>query len=153
MNKFIIRITSTFFFVGFFPFIPGTFGSLAGLMLFYLISFNKLLVIFSTVFLIIIGFAVGTAAEKIFMVKDSRFIVIDEVAGMFISLLFIPLDPRLVIMAFFFFRMFDTIKPYPAYKIQSLPGSIGIMGDDIVAGIYTNVLIQLFLKVNFLIGS
>ncbi len=62
---------------------------------------------------------------------------------MLLSLLFIPYDLKLVIIAFFLFRILDTLKPYPAGRVQNIQGSIGIMGDDIIAALYTNIILQL----------
>lgn len=78
--------------------------------------------------------------------KDPGCIVIDEVCGMLLSLAFLPPDPGLVIFAFLVFRIMDTLKPYPAGVLQRLKGSVGIMSDDIVAGFYTNIILQLILK-------
>lgn len=72
--------------------------------------------------------------------------MIDEVSGMLLSLIFIPYDIKLVIMAFILFRILDTLKPYPLDRLQNLAGSIGIMSDDIVAGLYTNIILQVVLR-------
>jgi len=81
--------------------------------------------------------------------KDAKYIVIDEVGGMLLSLMFLPFNIKFVIIAFVLFRLLDILKPYPANRIQELKGSIGIMGDDIVAGLYTNLIISVALKVGF----
>jgi len=99
-----------------------------------------------TLTLIILGFLVSGRAEKIFNKKDARCIVIDEVSGMLLALIFIPYDIKLLILAFILFRILDTLKPYPAGRLENLPASIGIMGDDIVAGLYANVILQVVLR-------
>ena len=146
MNKFFVKILSTFFYVGYLPLIPGTFGSLAGLVLFYLIKINALNYILSTLAVIAVGFLVCGQAEKIMQKKDPGCVVIDEVAGMLLSLIFIPYDIKLVIIAFILFRILDTLKPYPAGCLERLKGSIGIMGDDLLAGLYTNIILQVVLR-------
>ena len=143
MHNFIIRTLSTFFYVGYLPFIPGTFASIVGVLLIYLLKDNSFIYILFTVVLIILGFLISGKAEKIFNQKDARFIVIDEVSGMLLSLLFIPYDIRLIVMAFILFRILDAFKPYPSDRLQRLAGSIGIMSDDIVAGLYTNIILQI----------
>lgn len=145
IGNFIVISLSTFFYIGYLPFIPGTFGSIAGLFLFYLIKESKFTFIL-TLLLLILGFLVAGRAEKIFNKKDAKFIVIDEVSGMFLSLAFIPYDIRLAIAAFVLFRIFDTLKPYPIDRLQALKGSMGIMSDDIVAGLYTNIVLQFVLR-------
>lgn len=72
--------------------------------------------------------------------------MIDEVSGMLLSLIFLPYDIKLVIIAFILFRILDTLKPYPLGRLQNLAGSIGIMSDDIVAGLYTNIILQVVLR-------
>jgi len=146
MPKLVIKTLSTFFYVGYLPLIPGTFGSIAGVFLFYCVKDNSFMQILLTLTLIILGFLVSGRAEKIFNKKDARCIVIDEVSGMLLALIFIPYDIKLLILAFILFRILDTLKPYPAGRLENLPASIGIMGDDIVAGLYANVILQVVLR-------
>ena len=146
MLNIIIKTLSTFFYVGYLPFIPGTFGSIAGAFLFYFAKDNSFIQISLTLTLIILGFLISGRAEKLFNKKDARRIVIDEVSGMLLALIFIPYDIKLVILAFILFRILDTLKPYPAARLENLPGSTGIMGDDIVAGLYANVILQVALR-------
>lgn len=145
-RKIIIKIISTFFYIGYLPFIPGTFGSIAGILLFYLIKDNLPVYALFTLSLIILGFLVSGEAEKILNKKDAKCIVIDEVCGMLLSLIFIPYNIKTVIIAFLLFRILDSLKPYPAARLQNLKGSRGIMADDIVAGLYTNIILQIILR-------
>lgn len=138
----IIKIISTFFYLGYLPLIPGTFGSIAGIFLFYLLHKSAFIYIAALLVLILLGFLVCGEAEKIFKKKDARYIVIDEVIGMLLSLMFIPDDIKLVIIAFFLFRLLDTIKPYPAGRLEEVKGSMGVLADDIIAGLYTNIILQ-----------
>lgn len=142
----LIKILSTFFYVGYLPFIPGTFGSAAGVIIFFFIRYNTFAQLAVISILIITGLVITGKAEGVFGRKDPKYIVIDEVAGMLLSLLFLPYDIRLVVMVFFVFRLLDTLKPCPAGAIQRLHGSVGIMGDDIIAGLYTNIVIQAVLR-------
>lgn len=125
---------------------PGTFASMAAIAVFYCVKDSSLAHIALILLLIIAGFLISGRAEKLFGRKDARPIVIDEVTGMLLSLLFIPCEVRLVIIAFILFRILDTLKPYPADRIENLSGSSGIMGDDIVCGIYTNIILQFVLR-------
>jgi len=146
LNKIIIKALSTFFYIGYLPFIPGTFGSIAGVFLFWFLKDNIQLYMLSVVFLIILGFSIAGRAERLLNRKDASCIVIDEVSGMLLGLIFIPYDIKLIIIGFFLFRLLDTLKPYPAGALEELKGSIGIMGDDIVAGLYTNIILQVVLR-------
>ena len=147
IRDFLIKTLGTFFYAGYLPLIPGTFASMVGLGLYYFIKDNPTTYLILTSSLIILGFIISGRAEKIFHKKDHRAIVIDEVCGMLLSLLFIPFDPRFAIIAFFVFRLLDTVKPYPANRLQELKGSVGVMSDDIVAGLYTNVILQVVVRV------
>ena len=150
LGSFLIKATGSFFFVGYLPLIPGTFGSLAGVGLFYLLktgnSSNYFLFTFC---LIILGLFVSGRMERLLGKKDPGCIVNDEVAGMLVSLSFMPLDLKIVFLGFFIFRILDTLKPYPAGRLQHLHGSVGVMADDLIAGIYTNIVLQVILKSAF----
>ncbi|MCM8789576.1 MAG: phosphatidylglycerophosphatase A, partial [Candidatus Omnitrophica bacterium] len=85
--------------------------------------------------------------------KDAKNIVIDETSGMMLSLLFLPYQSKILILGFFIFRLLDTLKPYPAGRIQNIKGSIGVMGDDIVAAVYTNIILQAVTRLVSFIAS
>lgn len=137
---------STFFYLGYLPLIPGTFGSLAGIFLFYLVKDNPGIYVLLILFTLALGFWLSGRVERITHKKDPSCVVIDEVCGMLLSLIFIPAQPKFIILAFFLFRLLDTLKPYPADKLQRLRGGVGIMSDDIVAGFYTNLILQVVLR-------
>lgn len=146
IRNFIVKTLCTFFYVGYLPFIPGTFASIVGIFLFWLIKDSIFIYTLFILVLLILGFWVSGRAERMLKEKDARCIVIDEVSGMLLALIFIPYDIRIMIIAFFLFRLLDTLKPFPAGRIQSFFGSLGIMGDDIVAGLYTNIILQFVLR-------
>ncbi|MDD4939360.1 MAG: phosphatidylglycerophosphatase A [Candidatus Omnitrophica bacterium] len=141
-----VKILATFLYVGYLPWAPGTFGSAAGLLLFYFCRGNATIHIAAALSLITLGLMVSGRAEVLFRKNDAPRIVIDEAAGMLVSLLFVPYDLRLAVTAFILFRAFDILKPFPIRKLQGLRGGIGIMSDDIAAAVYSNVLIQIFLR-------
>ncbi len=146
IRKTIIKIISTFFYIGYLPFIPGTFGSIAGVFLYYLLKDSiSIYTIFSCI-LIILGFLVSGPAERMLNKKDASCIVIDEVCGMLLSLIFLPYDIKIVVLAFILFRILDALKPFPLDRLQRLKESPGIMADDLVAGLYTNIILQIVLK-------
>ena len=147
------KIIATFFYVGYLPLIPGTFGSAAALLLYIFLKPGLLAQYAFLALFLSLGFYFSGKAEKQFNIKDPKYIVIDEVAGMFLTLLFVPLDLRLLVIGFLLFRVLDTIKPYPADRLQNLNGSAGIMLDDIVAGLYANMILQFLSRVLLKIPS
>ena len=144
--------------VGYLPLAPGTWGSLIGVGVYLSLRWNLFrppsdtdpLAYLSSflaaefvvlVVIILAGIWAGSRAERALQVKDPGKVVIDEVAGQLIALLPVPLViigswPIWVIASFLLFRFFDIIKPYPARRLESLESGIGIMADDIVAGMY-----------------
>ena len=97
----------------------------------------------------LIGVYVGNKVEP-YWGKDSSRVVIDEVAGMWISVCFIPHSISLLIAGFILFRFFDILKPLYIRKLEALPGGWGVMADDVLAGIYANLVLQIFVLTGLL---
>ena len=97
-----------------------------------------------------IGIPAATLVARASGLKDPGFIVIDEVAGQWIALLFAPLSWKTLLAAFILFRSFDIVKPPPVRQLESLPGGTGIVVDDIAAGAYALVVMQLVLHFRLL---
>jgi phosphatidylglycerophosphatase A len=137
------KLVSSFFFAGYFPVAPGTFGSLIALLIiwFFVPGFFYILVPISLVLFFVSVWSAGRA-EEIFG-HDGSQIVIDEVTGMAISLAFVPHRLGYFAAAFFLFRIFDIIKPPPARKAERLKGGWGVTMDDVVAGVYANLVLHL----------
>ncbi len=143
MRNFFITIVSTFFYTGYLPFIPGTFGSLAGFCVFFFVKNNIFIYLAAILIFTVLGFIFCGLAEKLFNKRDPKYVVIDEVVGILLTFLLLPYyDLRIYVIGFFLFRLLDTLKPDPAGWLQRLDGSKGIMGDDIVAGLYANAILQ-----------
>ena len=133
---------------GYFPVAPGTVGSAVGLILFYgLYQLPLALQVAATVLVSLAGIAAGTRVARDSGIEDPGIVVIDEVAGMWVSLLFLPLTPVTAVAGFLLFRVLDVVKPAPARQLEHLPGGWGIMCDDLMAGIYANVLLRIGLTV------
>ena len=145
IDSVVVALASCFY-VGFLPLIPGTFGSAAGIIFYYLLKDNPVSYILVTLIIIVLGFSISGRAEKALNKKDAKPIVIDEVSGMLLSLMLIPYDVKFVIIGFFLFRLLDTLKPYPAGSFEKNKGSLGIMSDDLIAAIYVNIILQVVLK-------
>jgi phosphatidylglycerophosphatase A len=162
--------------VGYLPLAPGTWGSLVGIglnalvraalmkvmfdaapefqfNLFHLFYAIVALEILFVAALSILGVWAGSRTEKLSAVKDPRKVVIDEVAGQYIALLPVPfmIDAAWwsVILAFILFRFFDIVKPYPARRLESLESGLGIMADDIVAGVYAAMGVALAVTISW----
>jgi phosphatidylglycerophosphatase A len=145
MNR-IYRLLSTGFYTGYSPFIPGTVGTLPAFAISLVIGivyssdqFQLNLVMGAAAFVtFFISVWAATGAEDIFG-HDSKKIVIDEWAGMFVALLFIPFSLLNYVFAFLAFRLLDAIKIFPASKAEKLPKGWGVTMDDMVAGLQANI--------------
>ncbi len=146
MKKLIIIFVS-FFYLGYAPIVPGTFGSLGGLVVYYFIAdFSPYLFAAVTIVIFAGGCFAATRAEEYYGRKDSSEIVIDEVVGMLITLFLIPFDWKYIIAGFVIFRIMDIIKPFPGRAAEKIPGGTGVMLDDVIAGIYANIVMQLIVR-------
>ncbi len=141
MKDKIVLTLATFFGVGYTPFCPGTAACLAAALIFVLIK-NAVYFAFFTLASLLVSFLVCGRAEKIFGKKDHKSIVIDDFSGMLITYLFIPYDVRYFISGFFLFRMLDMLKIPPANILERYPGVKGVLGDDLVAGVYANLMLH-----------
>jgi len=135
---------ATLGFIGYLPYAPGTFGSAFGLLLIILLKPDDLVLLIILLPLFLIGIASSHNTEKL-LGRDSRHIVIDEFCGYLVAVLFIPKNIPYLFSAFILFRVFDILKPPPIRRLEGLiSGGKGIMLDDILAAIYTNICIQLW---------
>ena len=128
--------------VGYAPIAPGTFGSAAGLLVWWLLPTTLAVQASAIVIIFIVGSWGGNVAEKHFARTDPGQVVIDEVMGMLITLFLNPVGWKGALAGFFLFRVFDVIKPYPANKLEQLHGGIGVMADDGMAAIYANLVLR-----------
>jgi phosphatidylglycerophosphatase A len=151
--KFIFKLIASGFGSGFSPVAPGTAGSLVGVLLawlFHLLFSQYDLPIYTLFFfvfcLLFISFGIISTnnLEPEWGLDSPRF-VIDEIAGMLISLMFVPFAWEAVLIAFVLFRFFDILKPFGIRSLEKLPGGWGVMFDDVLAGIYANVLLHVIL--------
>ncbi len=139
----IIKFTTSFFYLGHSPFMPGTLGSLAGLLIYFVVKDKLPVYTFSVLFLFALGILFSSEAERIYKRKDAETIVIDEACGMMLSLFLVPYSLWIMILGFVLFRVLDILKPPPARAIEKFSGAFGIMFDDIIAAIYTNFILQI----------
>jgi phosphatidylglycerophosphatase A len=91
---------------------------------------------------VVLGLWAAGRAEALFGEKDPGRVVIDEIAGQMVALLFIRPTALVLLAAFFLFRVMDVLKPWPARRLEDLPGGSGIMADDLMAGLYANLILH-----------
>lgn len=128
--------------IGYVPVAPGTFGSAAGLLLWMVLPGSAIVHAAVIVALLVLGSIAGNAAERHFRRTDPRQVILDEVMGMLITLFLNPVGLKGAFVGFLFFRAIDVIKPYPANRLERLPGGIGVMADDAMAAIYANLALR-----------
>jgi phosphatidylglycerophosphatase A len=145
----ILKHIATLGFIGYLPFAPGTFGTLAASLSYILLKPSYVTTIMILIVLVPLSIYSSHFAEKMIKIRDSKHIVIDEFCGYYFATLYIPYTLFNSITAFFIFRIFDILKPFPIRKLESmLKGGVGIVADDILAGIYTNIIIQVILLID-----
>lgn len=134
--------------MGYSPLAPGTVGTLGGVILFYLLSSFT----FTTYISFLLGFIIFSIwisgkASELFGKSDPGKIVIDEVCGYLITMFLISSSLRNIILGFLLFRIFDIVKPPPIKRLERLKGGFGIVSDDVMAGIYANLILQVVIRV------
>ena len=161
---FVPNVIATGLFSGYIPWTSGTFGTLVGL-LFYCIPGAEDPFVLGI--MVVVGFFVGVwssarvaavvghrltrsaeLSKQLFQqgehaTADPSIVVIDEIVGIWITLLFLPKTIPVMIIGFLAFRVFDILKPQPARNLEKIPNGWGIMLDDVIAGIYANIVTQL----------
>ncbi len=148
LKNLIALVLASGFFVGFFPFASGTWGSLVGVALLWAtrdlgLPFHSVLIIA----LFVVGVWASGVTVKTLNQPDSSRIVIDEIVGMAITMYALPLTPYSLALGFFIFRFLDVLKPTPAdWADARVKGGMGVMLDDVIAAIYGNLWMRLVLK-------
>jgi phosphatidylglycerophosphatase A len=144
-----VFFVATGFLVGTVPFAPGTFGSIIGLPVSFLLSrLNLLNSVICILAFILFAIGIASAAEKIIKQKDPGQIVIDEIAGLMVTLAGVPFNLKTALAGFVIFRVFDILKPFPIRALERrVGGGSGIVLDDVLAGIYGNLVLRLVIYV------
>jgi phosphatidylglycerophosphatase A len=137
--------------VGRAPLAPGTVTSALTIAALWLLAPTPVVLAVLFVAVTALGtWAAGEAERALSRGKDPGAIVVDEVAGMTLSMLAVPFTPATVVVGFVLFRVFDVIKPFPANVSQRLPGGVGVMADDLIAGLYALALLVVARRVGWL---
>jgi phosphatidylglycerophosphatase A len=129
-------LIATGFGAGYAPIAPGTVGSIVTVVFLGLVPFSRTGLVVFLVVVVVVGTWAAHVAERALGGKDPGAIVIDEVAGMTLSVVAFPLTPEVLAAGLAFFRVFDVLKPPPARESQRLTGGVGVMIDDLIAGLY-----------------
>ena len=144
--NFLERIIGSGLFSGYIPFAPGTFGSIVALSIYLIPGMENPTILLVLISLFsVIGIPIGTKFEALYG-KDPKQCTIDEMVGMWITLLFIPKKIWFIILAFIIWRVLDIVKPFPANIAEKLEGGLGIMLDDIIAAIYALVISHIIIN-------
>ncbi len=148
MIDILVKFLVTGFYSGKIKYMPGTFGTLVGVLIFQLISLNSLL---NNIFLLLILFFLSllllnySYKELIFLNKDDKSIVIDEIFGYLIFMIFFENNLTNLIVGFMLFRFFDILKPFPISLIdKNIKNSFGVMFDDVIAALFSGAGLFLF---------
>jgi phosphatidylglycerophosphatase A len=128
---------------GYSPLASGTAGSLLAVVIWWYLPEILILKLVLTLIILVISIPISTAAEELYAKKDDSRIVIDEVIGMWLSLIFVPHNIKYYAAALLSFRLFGVIKPLGIKKIQSWHGGWGIVMDDVFAGLLSNIVLQI----------
>jgi phosphatidylglycerophosphatase A len=152
MKKRLSLTLASAFYIGFIPGAPGTYASIATTLVFFATyclthRISPVIHLISLCLISLIGVFVSGEASRNAGIEDPSFVVIDEVAGQLLTFLFLPVNAWNLCLGLMFFRIFDIWKPFPIRKLESLEGGVGIMADDLLAGVYGNLVLQLL---NFL---
>jgi phosphatidylglycerophosphatase A len=134
-------VLASVFGAGYAPVASGTVGSFVTVVAIWLLPLTPLRILVALVVVTLVGIWAGSRVERVLGKKDPGVIVIDEVAGMLLSVILLPRTIPVLITAFLLFRLFDIWKPFPARESQALTGGVGVMVDDLIAGVYALVLV------------
>lgn len=145
-NPFLVFL-GTSIYTGYLPLGPGTVASLLAIPFVILLSKNLLIYIIATIIVTIIGIIAAEHLGKAWGKKDDGRITIDEFTGILVTFLFLKLNWLVLLIGFILFRFFDIIKPLFIRRVESFPGGFGVMFDDILAGIYVNICLRVFLLI------
>jgi phosphatidylglycerophosphatase A len=146
-NRLALTIASGFY-IGFIPGAPGTYASIATTLVYFLIFhfshwIPPQLHVSAICLISMIGVLTSAIVSKKTGVEDPSYVVIDEIAGQLLTFLFVPYGTLNLVLGTIAFRVFDIWKPYPIRKLESFNNGVGVMADDLLAGVYANVVLQI----------
>ncbi len=139
------EIVATLFYLGKLP-APGTLGTLVGLGIAYIVSFNLWTLLVTIFSLFIVGLVATTEVIRRRGDPDPEEVILDEVVGFLTCFVLVELSPKTALASFILFRVLDILKPFPINLFERFPGAFGVMLDDVAAGLMTSLLLFLLLQ-------
>lgn len=145
-SKKIVEILATFFYLGKLPKMPGTFGTLGAVPLWYLLAKTGPIPYMNlTVLILIASLFICEFYEQSTRTHDNKEVVLDEVVGYLITMTWVPVNPKSAVLGFALFRFFDVLKPFPINKLdEKIKGGVGVVVDDVAAGLISNIILQFY---------
>jgi phosphatidylglycerophosphatase A len=142
------RVIATALGSGYSPVAPGTAGSAVGVLLFWPLAGRGLAVQLGALLaVVLVGVVSASIVARAAGREDPGIVVVDEVAGQWVTLLALPFTPAVALAGFLLFRVMDVVKPWPARDLERLPGGWGIMADDLAAGVLAHLALRVGLAV------
>jgi phosphatidylglycerophosphatase A len=154
-RDFFIKTLATGFGLGLMPVAPGTFGTLLGIPFAYFLHFKgPMAYMLATFIFSLFAIVISEMAGPLFGESDSPKIVIDEVAGFLVTMTWIPVTWQGLLAGFILFRFFDALKPGPiGYLDRKVKGGLGVVVDDLAAGIAANIILQIIYVNSVILGA
>jgi len=146
MKNFLLKAFVTVLGTGLMPVAPGSWATVVGVAIAFFLGNNLAVYTILLVVLLVLGIMASGIVERLLGQKDPGMIVIDEVVGVMIALWGLPMIWPVTITGFFLFRAFDMFKIYPINRLEAQSGGWGIMLDDCMAGVYTNIILRIALR-------
>ncbi len=144
--SYLLEFIATGFYVGKFPFAPGTLGTLVGIPLVLLLYLDKNVYLFGVIALFFLGWISSEYMVNVKKEEDPEEVVIDEIVGYILSFLFVEPTIKTLAAAFIIFRLIDIYKPFPVNLFENFPGGLGVMMDDIAGGLITAFVLYLLIQ-------
>jgi len=147
---FVTKAFGSALFSGYSPVASGTVGTAVGLAIYLIPGFEQIFIMLPACLVVFfLGIRAAGIMERVYG-HDPGEVTIDEALGMWVSLLFLPKSLLIALIAFFLFRILDIVKPFPARRLDDKKGGLGIMADDVICGVYTNIILQILVVLNIL---
>lgn len=139
------KVIATVFFIGYCPVAPGSVAAAFAMAFLWIFKPSQSIILSMLVISFVLGIVASEKVAKQAKIKDPSYVVIDEFAGYLTAVAFLPINWHVLVAGFLLFRFFDILKPPPIRQAENLSGGFGIMIDDILAGLISNLLIRVFL--------
>jgi len=144
--SFLLEFIATGLLIGKLPFAPGTLGTLLGIPIVLLLYIDTNLYLWGTALLFFTGWLASEHMVRLLKDEDPEEVVIDEIVGYMLAFLLVEPSLKALILGFVIFRIIDIFKPFPVNLFENFPGGLGVMADDVVAGVLTSIILYMLLQ-------